>query len=141
MPARLNHLAVLVSAIAFFIWGALWYTLLFGSMYAALAGKPGGAAGNMGPQFAISFVMGWLLSYVTAIALGDSDNPNPMRHGIEFGIFMGIGIYATMTLTNFAYEGRSYALWAINAGYVVTGMAIIGAIIGAWMKKRVPAAT
>jgi len=141
MAGRLNHLAVFVCAVAFFIWGAVWYTLLFGGMYQNLAGHGQSSAGNMAPQFVISFVMGWLLSYVTAIALRDSDNPNPVRHGIEFGVFFGVGIYATMTLINFAYEQRPYALWAINAGYVVTGMAIIGAIVGAWQKKPATAAT
>lgn len=141
MTGRLNHLAVLLSAVAFFIWGWVWYTLFFGTTYMALVGKTATSAGSMAPQFAISFVMGWLLSYVTAVALHDTDNPNPIRHGIEFGVFFGIGIFATMTLMDYAYEGRPYALWAINSGYVVTGMAIIGAIVGASLKKRVPAAS
>ena len=141
MTARVNHVAVLAAAVAFFIWGALWYTLLFGTMYASLVAKPASNTGSMLPQFAISFLMGWLLSYVTAIALSGSENPNPVRHGIQFGVFMGIGVYASMTLINFAYEGRPYALWAINAGYVVSGMAIVGAIVGGWLRKTVPAAT
>ena len=141
MASRLNHLAVFVSALAFFIWGWVWYSLLFGGMYTALVGKASGSMSSMGPQFAISFIMGWLLSYVTAIALHDTENPNPVRHGIEFGVFFGVGIYATMTLVNYAYDGRPYALWAINAGYVVTGMAIIGGIIGAWLKKPAAAST
>jgi hypothetical protein len=32
-------------------------------------------------------------------------------------------------------------LWAINTGYVVVGMAMMGAIVGAWRAKAVAAVT
>jgi hypothetical protein len=95
----------------------------------------------MTPLFAGSFVLGWALSYVIGIALADTGNPNPARHGIEFGIFMGLGVFGTMLGIDYLYEGRSITLWAINAGYVVVGMAIMGAIIGAWRAKQPAAVT
>jgi hypothetical protein len=91
------------------------------------------------PQFAGSFVLGWVLAYVIGIALADTTNPNPARHGIEFGIFMGLGVFGTMLGLDYIYEGRPFILWAINAGYVVAGMAIMGAIVGAWRSKAVTA--
>jgi len=36
MPDRINHLAVWVAAIAFFAWGALWFTVLGGPWLNAL---------------------------------------------------------------------------------------------------------
>jgi hypothetical protein len=103
--------------------GAIWMTQI---------GKSATGMSAMTSQFVISFLLDWLLAYVVGIALADSTNPRPARHGIEFGVFMGLGIYGTMTLMNYIYEGRSFTLWLINAGYVVIGMAIMGAIIGAW---------
>jgi Protein of unknown function (DUF1761) len=141
MSSRINHLAVFVSAIAFFILGWVWYDLLFGRTWMALTGHVQTSAGNMTPLFVGSFILGWALAYVIAIALADSSSPNPARHGVEFGIFMGLGIYGTMLGIDYLYEGRTIALWAINTGYVVVGMCVMGAIIGAWRAKAAVAVT
>jgi hypothetical protein len=93
------------------------------------------------PQFIGSFVLGWALAYVIAIALADTTNPNPARHGLEFGVFMSLGVFGTMLGLDYIYEGRPLMLWAINTGYVVVGMAMMGAIVGAWRAKAVAAVT
>ena len=140
MTSRINHLAVFVSALAFFVLGAIWYMPLFGHQWMSLTGLGMKPPASMSTTFAVTFVLGWILAYVIGIALADASHPNPARHGIEFGIFMGIGVFATMSLMDFLYEGRSLSLWLIDAGYVVIGMAMMGAIIGAWRKKPAPAA-
>jgi hypothetical protein len=142
MNSRINHLAVFVSAIAFFVLGWIWYDALFGRLWMALSSHLAPTSpGNMLPQFIGSFILGWVLAYVVAIALADTSNPNPGRHGIEFGVFMSLGIFGTMLGLEYIYEGRSFTLWAINTGYVVVGMAIMGAIIGAWRTRTAPAVT
>lgn len=141
MASRINHLAVFVAALAFFIFGAVWYMSPLGAIWMAQLGKTASGMSGMTSQFVVSFLCDWLLAYVIAIALADSSNPRPARHGVEFGVFMGLGVYGTMSLMNNVYEGRSFTLWLINAGYVVIGMAIMGAIIGAWRKREVPGAT
>ena len=138
MASRINHLAVLVAAIAFFILGAVWYMSPLGAIWAAQLGKTATGMTPMASQFIVSFLCDWLLAYVIAIALADSSNPRPARHGVEFGLFIGLGVFGTMTLMNDVYEGRSLMLWLINTGYVVIGMMIMGAIIGAWRKREVP---
>jgi hypothetical protein len=141
MSSRINHVAVLVSAIAFFILGWIWYDLLFGRAWMALSSHVAPtSASSMAPMFVGSFILGWALAYVIGIALADTSNPNPGRHGVEFGIFMSLGVFGTMLGLEYIYEGRGLALWAINTGYVVVGMAMMGGIIGAWRKKEVAAA-
>jgi hypothetical protein len=134
-------MAVFVSAIAFFVLGWIWYDALFGRIWMSLSAhtSPTSAA-NMLPQFIASFILGWALAYVIAVALADTTNPSPARHGIEFGVFMGLGVFGTMLGLEYIYEGHPFALWAINAGYVVVGMAMMGAIVGAWRKNAVAAA-
>jgi hypothetical protein len=128
-------LAVLVSAIAFFVLGWVWYDLLFGRLWMSLTGHVATAsASSMMPQFVGSFIIGWAVAYVIAIALVDSTNPNSGRHGVEFGIFMGLGVFGTMLGIMYIYEGRPLALWAVNTGYVIAGMALMGGIVGAWRK-------
>ncbi len=55
--------------------------------------------------------------------------------GAQTGILMSIGFVATTTLTTYLYEGRPFHLFLINVGYIVVGLALMGAVIGAWKKK------
>jgi hypothetical protein len=130
---RINHLAVIVAAVVYWIFGAVWYGVIFKSAWATLTGTPmGGTASN---AMVVSVVMAIVLSYTAGIALAGTTNPQPARHGVEFGLFMGVGIFASQTLMDFLYEGRPVALWAIDSGYVVIGLALIGLIVGSWLMK------
>jgi hypothetical protein len=131
MPDRINHLAVWVSAVAFFFWGYLWYTI-FSAPWHALANNP--PAPSIA-TFIESFVLGLILAYSSAMALTRRAEDQTLQQGVSFAIFMGIGLYATMTLNHVIYEGRSLTLWLINTGYTLIGYVIIAAIVGAWKKK------
>ena len=67
------------------------------------------------------------------------DSPNPAARGFGFGIFMGIGIFASMSLMGVVWGGVTFGLWAINAGFVIVAMAIMGWIIGAWSARTAKA--
>src|SRR5215472_16689039 len=133
MPDRINHLAVWVAALAFFVWGFLWYTFLFSATWHALANIP--VAMPSVATLVESFVLGLVLAYATAMALTRQPDQS-MQKGVSFAIFMGISLYATQTLNHVIYEGRPFTLWAINTGYTVLGFVIIAAIVGAWKKKN-----
>lgn len=130
---KINHLAVIVAGVAYFAFGAIWYTV-FGAAWKSFVG-------NVPDQgytpYVVSLVMAVVLAYIAAVALAESSHPQPVRHGIEFGLFMGAGIFATNLLVESFFEGRSLGLWAINASYVVIGLAIIGAIVGGWRKRAI----
>jgi hypothetical protein len=130
MTARINHVAVIVAAIAFYAWSAVWFIALSGPWMAYTGIKSPAAPSTYIESFVLT-----VLAYVVAIALGDSDKPNMMRHGIEFGIFMGVGIWALNLLVITLFEGRPLGLWLIDSVHVIVGLAIVGAIIGA-MRKR-----
>ena len=136
MPVqKVNWLAVIVAAIAFYAWGALYFTLLK-VPYSAAAGYTADQMANGGKDpmpYVISFIAALVLAFGTAIALADSDQPGA-RHGVEFGVFMGIIVFATNFLSINAFLLKPYTLWLIECGYVIVGMAIVGAIIGGWRK-------
>jgi hypothetical protein len=133
MPERINHVATWVAAIVYFLWGWLWFSVLFAGQWTALMGKT--MANPSAALFIESFVLGLLLAYATSIALSRRPEDQTVQQGISFALFMGIAIYGTQTLNQALYEGRPLALWLIDAGYVIIGFAIIGAIIGGWKKK------
>jgi hypothetical protein len=134
MPERLNHAAVLVAAIVYFLWGWLWFSIFFSAQWTAYMGK-----GMPAPSPALyieSFLLGLILAYATGIALTRRPEDQTAAQGISFALFMGIAIYGTQTLNGALYAGTPIGLWLIDTGYVIIGFAIMAAIIGAW-KKRV----
>jgi hypothetical protein len=138
MKGSLNHLAIIVAAIAYFIWQGIWYSVL-GNQWLALVGKSRADMNPAGPiPYIVGFIMALILAYVAGIALQDSAQPSA-RHGVEFALFMGIGIFATILLTQYVFEGRPLGLWLMNAAVPITGFAIVGAIVGGW-RSRVRAA-
>jgi hypothetical protein len=134
MPDRINHLAVWVAAIVYFVFGWLWYTI-FSAPWMAATGKTAAEAQGSVGLYVGSFVLGLILAYATAIALARRAEDQTAAQGVSFALFMGIALYATQTLNQTLYESRPIVLWAIDAGYVIVGFAMIGAIVGAWKKR------
>ena len=135
MSARINHLAVIVAAVVFFLFGWVWYAMLFGNMYAALMGVK--ATGQM-PSVGVligTFVIGLFIAYIIAIALGKGGEQTA-ADGIKFGLFMSIGLIASTMLIGAINGGMPLGIWEINSGWAVIGIAIMSAIIGGW-KTRV----
>jgi len=135
MMGSINHVAVWVAAIVYFLFGWLWYTV-FGAAWVAAMGKTSMGAG--GAVYFWSFILGLILAYATAVALARHPEDQTVSQGVSFALFMGIALFATQTLNQALYSGTPLLLWLINTGYVVVGFAIMGAIIGGW-KKRVAA--
>jgi Protein of unknown function (DUF1761) len=130
---KIYHPAAVVSALVYYVWGWLWYTI-FGSQWLDLINKTRADLNPSDPRpYIVSFAMAFVLAYATAIALSHDDD-RTVQHGIQFGVFMGVALIASTMLTNTLFEGRSVTLWLINAGYPVTGLMIVGAIIGGWKK-------
>src|SRR5579872_5160438 len=97
MPSKsINHLAVWIAAIVFFVWGYVWYNLLFKSATEAMMMQGAPAPGPT--TYIIGFLMALVLGYGTAIALSKGEEPS-VAHGISFGLFMGVIFYASTTLT------------------------------------------
>ena len=133
MKGGINHLAVIVAAIAYFVWQGIWYTV-FGNQWLALVGWTGRQMQPSPVPYIVGFIVALILAYVTAIALAGSSQPTA-AHGAQFALFMGIGIFATILLTQYVFEQRPLGLWLMNAAIPVTGFAIVGAIVGGWRSR------
>lgn len=143
MPTKsINHLAVWVSAIVFFLWGYIWFSVLFKNQTIALLGLGSTQGASMNPTspmpYIVGFLMALVLAYGSAIALADSEHPSA-GHGISFGLFMGVVFYASTTLTSTLFSMRPIGLWLLNVGWALIGFALVGAIIGGWRSKSTTA--
>jgi hypothetical protein len=55
--------------------------------------------------------------------------------GAAAGAILSLALIATTLAMNYGFEARPLSLWLINAGYMVVGMTLMGAIVGGWRKK------
>jgi surface polysaccharide O-acyltransferase-like enzyme len=133
---KTNYAAVLVSALAYWILGALWYGLLFNKPWMALENISMESAKAMNPvlPYVVTFVLNLLIAFVLAqICIWRS--ANSAARGAALGIFLWIGFVGPVTFTTYMYEMRPMQLFAINEFYPLVGFCLMGAILGAWTKK------
>ena len=63
-----------------------------------------------------------------------SGTPSAGR-GAKAGATLALALIGSTLAMNYGFEARPLSLWLINAGYMVVGMTIMGAIIGHWRKQ------
>ena len=115
----------------YWLWGAVWYWV-FGSQWLALNRLTAADRNPSAPApYVVSMLMALVLAYGTAMALGHDEDRTAL-HGIQFGVFIGFLFLASTMLTAYVFEGRPLGLWVLNSSYEIVGLAIVGAIIGAW---------
>jgi hypothetical protein len=140
--ANVNFLAIIVAAVAAWIFGAVYYGVLGKAWIAALgettetlkaknAGKSGLAKAA---PFILSFVAELGMAYVFYGLLGHI-GAYTVRAGIISGAFCWLGFILTTIAVNNAYPGRKVMLTVIDSGHWLGVLLIIGAIIG-WMGVR-----
>jgi hypothetical protein len=129
---EINYLAVLISALAFFVLGSLWYSpVLFANAWMKELSftRESMAGGNMFKTFGLSFLLMLIMAFNLAAFIG---NGQGFQFGMTAGALTGIGWVALAIGINYLYERKSFRIWLINAGYMAIGFTIMGAIIGAW---------
>jgi hypothetical protein len=133
---RTNYAAVFVSALAYWILGALWYGLLFSKPWMVLENisMESAKAMNLVLPYVVTFALNLLIAFVLAqICIWRS--ANTAARGAALGIFLWIGFVGPVTFTTYMYEMRSMQLFAINEFYPLVGYCLMGGILGAWTKK------
>ncbi len=124
----LSILGVILASLAFFFIGGLWYTVLFGKMWRAEMGIADEDVGSPQPlMFIGSFVVGLVIAVTLGLLIGDRG----VACGVKIGAGTGFGIGAAVMAQNAIYESKPVRFWAINSAYVVIGLAVMGAILGA----------
>ncbi len=126
----------MVSALAYWILGALWYGVFFGARWMALENiAPRQTQGaNAAVPYLVSLVLDVLIAYVLAL-LCRWRGANTAGSGAAVGLLLWIGIVGPITYTTSMYAMRSRELFAINEFYPLAGLCLMGAISGAWTKK------
>ena len=134
---KLNHAAVIAAAVVFFALGALWYSV-FSVQWLAGIGKTVDQltkeTGGSPLPYAIGFLAVLVMCYTLAWIVHKGMEPTA-GNGALTGATVAFGLVGAALALNYGFEARGITLWLINAGYVLVGLVIAGAIIGAWRKQ------
>jgi hypothetical protein len=134
---RHNPFAIFVSTILYFMLGGVWFTV-FQQAWLLGVGRTAEElqAANIGPV--ITYGSAILTTLILAIFLSwliQATGPQTLTRGITVAVATWFGVVFTTWATEYAFEARSLRIFFINTGYCLTGMIIMGAVLGAWKKK------
>ena len=131
MPfAGINYLAVLVAAIAGFALGAGWYGAL-GKQWMAAAKVTRADLSTSKTVFLIAAICQLVMAFLLAGVMGHLGRVD-VAGGLTIAFFLWLGFVATSMTVNHRFQGKGWALTAIDGGHWLAVLLVQGAIIGAF---------
>jgi hypothetical protein len=129
------YVAILLAALAAWIFGSVWYGVLANAWMAALGNDPAQIEAKrkvqkvpyvaMAVSFACELVMAWVLAGI--LPLGEMT----WIMGAAAGLMIGIGLMVTPVLVNNMFAGRTLKLAMIDGLHWIGVAVIQGAVLGA----------
>ena len=134
--SHMNWLAIIVSALAYFMLGAMWYSkALFGAKWATLVkldiSDPNLKKG-MGKMMASTFILILIVCIGLQFLIVKFNFEEDVMYGIKLGLLTGLCFAATAVSINYVYENKPTGLYFINNGYHVVGHVLAAAIMVVW---------
>lgn len=136
MFESVSIMAIIGSGIVSMIIGYVWYGPLFGKMWAQLQGWSSSDMQMKQSQgMAKSYAMMFIGSLVLATVLGmfaRTVGAITLTDGVMVGFWAWVGFALPLLLSSVLWEGKSWKLYALNAGYNVVQFVLLGAIVTLW---------
>lgn len=143
---HINYLAILIAVAANFIFGFLWYTPLFGKIWAK---EMGFSKDTPVPKSAFikalvlnlfgNFLLAWVLSHNISVwypsTWGYENPPEIQATGMAMAasIFTWLGFFVPVDLNTIGWEMKSWKLFLINTTYHLISLIIVAQIIAHMM--------
>lgn len=124
----------LVVTVIVFFFGGLWYAkALFGGVYKNEMIAKGMEMKKEGSHGVLPFILLVILTFVAAASFSWVVGPNPsMAITLKTALAISIFWVATSLGTNYAFSGRSFKLFLIDAVYYVIQFLICGLVFVLW---------
>jgi hypothetical protein len=134
--AGINYLAVVVAALAGFLFAGLWYGILSRAWLSAIGQTRSELTARRMPQalsWTIAAVCMLVMAFVLAGAIGHlGPGQVTLRNGAISGAFLWFGFVLTTIATNHAFQAARPSLTLIDCGAWLGVLLVQGAVIG-WM--------
>ncbi|MBI4100952.1 DUF1761 domain-containing protein [Candidatus Microgenomates bacterium] len=133
----INLWAVLVAAAAAYVGGAIWYSQsVFGKAWRKMVVASTRVKDKdlMQPSAPMLIGQGFaqlIMAYVLAYLMGLLGAENWIE-GVVVAGWIALGFVVTMSLADALWKGTRKKLWAVETGYAVLSLLLMGAILGAW---------
>ena len=132
--AGMNYVAILLSAIAGFAFGALWYGVL-GKVWMQAAGidckkanKEGGSAKQSYLPFFLAALANLMIAFMMAGMMGHF--AVDVKHGLITASLVWIVFILPTIAVNYAFQMRPFRLTLIDSGHWLGVLVVIGVVIG-----------
>jgi hypothetical protein len=137
-PIRLYWPALVVAMLVSFLFEAGWFSFFMNSWLAGIGRTMEWLMSQPHITAPLQYGVALLCSFVTAAVLSVSiqaSGEQTLFRGIKVGAVVWLGFVATTFAKDYIFEIRPLSLYAINAGYCLIDLVLMGAIVGAWKGK------
>jgi hypothetical protein len=138
MPTvRHNPAAIAVATLLYFFLGAAWFTTFMNSWLAGVGRTMAELKASGVPPW-LSYVVALVMAVILATAISwiiQATGPQTAARGAKVAAALWLGFVFTTWATEYAFEARGIPILAINTGYPLVGMLIMGLVIGGWRAK------
>ena len=133
---RINNLAVAVAALAAFFIGAVWYTALFGKLWATKHGYSPEQLQQMQskrpmPVFFAELILCYFIAAMALDILIMDSREVTLVTGIHVGLIC-FAVVAAFRMTAHVASPKLIATYLIDAGFDFVALPVMGAILAAW---------
>lgn len=131
-----SPIAIILATLASIAIGFAWYGPLFGKVWAKEQGWSDADMNKqkqkgMGMSYGIMTVGSLLTAYILA-QFTELAGAVVAWEGVTVGFWAWLGFAAPLLLSAVLWEGKSWRLYQINAGYQLVTMVVMGAIVAMW---------
>jgi|SRR5215469_3179509 len=133
---RFHPLAIIVATLCYFGLGAVWFTV-FRDAWLQGIGRTMEQIEASGMSPALLYIIALLLTLTLALFLSwliHLTGAATASRGVQVAIILWFCVVFTTWATEYAFEGRGVRILAINTGYCLVGMVLMGAVLGGWRK-------
>jgi hypothetical protein len=126
--SSVNYWAVLVSGLAYWIIGAVWFSALFGSVWGTELENHGVKIKEPTPrELAAKLVQTFGVAFIVFVT-----DPSTVRSALGLGAFTGVCLSGATLGIAYTWEGRSKKLFLVDAGYPIAGVMVSTIILSVW---------
>lgn len=132
--AGMNYLAVVIAAVAAFVFSGIYYRVVGDAWMKAIGlNKKSMAKKSMRTPLLIAAIADLIMAWVLAGLIGHlGPGQVTVNNGVVSGAFIWLGFVVTTLAVNYAFGMRKPVLSVIDAGHWLGVLLIMGAIIGAF---------